>query len=182
MAFAYGFKTRANKIALGVREKVGLSPVDRFEPHVLCRYFDIDLIPMTSLSCDFSSLAGNDNHVFSAMLVSAGLKLAIVHNDTHHEFRQRSNICHELAHGLLGHKTSVLVHDGQRVHNRQIEEEADFLAGALLMPNEAALYVLSSGLKSRAQSIYGISKPMLDYRLRMSGAQKIYERRLNKLR
>jgi Zn-dependent peptidase ImmA (M78 family) len=62
------------------------------------------------------------------------------------------------------------------MHDGGIEAEANFLAGCLLLPNEAAIHVLMNGLKSRASSIYGISNPMLEYRLRVSGAHAIYER------
>lgn len=101
----------------------------------------------------------------------------IVHNDNHHEHRQRSNICHELAHCFLGHKsTPPLNAAGERMHDGGIEAEANFLAGCLLLPNEAAVHVVMNGLKSRARSIYGISNAMLEYRLRVSGAQAIYAR------
>jgi Zn-dependent peptidase ImmA (M78 family) len=66
------------------------------------------------------------------------------------------------------------------MHDGGIEAEANFLAGCLLLPNEAAVHVLLNGLKSRAGAIYEISKPMLDYRLRVSGAQAIYERALRR--
>lgn len=177
MGFVRGFKAKADRMALEVREKVGLSPIDPLNVEALCDHLDIKVISMTSLPCDTSQLCGNDNDCFSAMLVYAGMKLAIVHNDTHHPHRQRSNICHELSHCFLGHKACHLVNDnGTRVHNGTIEAEANYLAGSLLMPREAAVHVLASGLLSRARSIYGISRPMLDYRLRISGAHKIVER------
>ena len=72
--------------------------------------------------------------------------------------------------------------DGQRSRNSVDEEEANFLAGALLLPNEAAHYVVNSGLLSQAQGLYGVSGPMLTYRLRVSGAHVIHERRMRQSR
>jgi hypothetical protein len=72
--------------------------------------------------------------------------------------------------------------NGTRSYDSTIESEASLLGGALLLPKEAALHILMEGLASRAQFIYGISRPMLTYRLRMSGAQIIFERKLAKLR
>ena len=48
------------------------------------------------------------------------------------------------------------------------------------MTNEAAIYVLRKGLVSTAQGIYGVSRPMLEYRLRMSGARTIQRRLASK--
>lgn len=181
MGFVRGFKARADRTALEVREKVGLSPIDPLDIDAVCQHMDINVIKMTSLPCDVSELAGGNNDCFSAMLVYAGMKLAIVHNDTHHPHRQRSNICHELSHCFLGHKVCHLVNDnGTRVHDADIEAEANYLAGSLLLPREAAVHILSNGLQPMARNIYGISRQMLDYRLRITGAHKIHERSLQR--
>jgi Zn-dependent peptidase ImmA (M78 family) len=82
----------------------------------------------------------------------------------------RSAICHELAHCFLGHEcTPPLTSDGERARDGGVEAEANYLAGALLMTNEAAIHVVKKGLISVAQELYGVSRPMLDYRLRVSG-------------
>lgn len=176
MSFVRGFKARADRIAVEVREKIGLSPTERLDVDAVCSQMDIDVIRMTSLPCDVSELCGNDNDCFSAMLVYAGMRLAIVHNDTHHPHRQRSNICHELSHCFLGHKACHLLNDkGGRVHDGSIEAEANYLAGALLIPREATRHILEHGLLPSARSVYGVSRPMLDYRMRITGAHKIYE-------
>lgn len=178
MKFERGFKAKANKIALKVRSVLGLSEVDRFEPELACQHFDIDLIRMTDVGCDCSLFEGGDSSRFSAVTVPCGLRTAIVHNDCHHPYRQRSNICHELAHLFLGHTAyPPLTSDGERVHNRGVEAEADLLGGALLLTQAAALHILENGLRSRAQQIYGISRAMLDWRIGDSGAQTIFNRR-----
>ena len=129
----------------------------------------------------FQPFEGNDNDQFSAMTVCGGYRRAIVHNDSHHPHRQRSNIFHELAHCLLGHKGCQIVNDnGTRNYKSDLESQASYLGGALLLPRDAALHILMDGLKPSAQSLYGVSRPMLDYRLRVSGAQTIFERRLAK--
>lgn len=179
MGFARGFKARANRIAVGIRGQMGLSPIDPIDPFAICDFFDVEVIRMSNLDCDHSSFVADEQSCFSAMTVPYGLRTAIVHNDTHHPLRQRSNICHELAHLFLGHQhVPPLNEDGERAHDGGIEAEANFLGGCLLMPNEAARHVLSDGLVARAQLMYGVSKPMLDYRLRVSGAHVIHKRRL----
>lgn len=177
MGFKRGFKAEANRIALNVRRKVGLTPTEPLNIEAVCSYFDVTVIRMSELPCDSSIFSGMTQGHFSAVTVPCGLRTAIVHNDAHHEYRQRSNICHELAHCFLGHRSvPPLNAAGERMHDGGIEAEANFLGGCLLLPNEAAVHVLMNGLKSRASSIYGISGPMLEYRLRVSGAQTIYDR------
>ena len=179
MAFARGFKARANRIAIQVRDQMGLSPIEPIDPFAMCDLFDVEVIRMSSLPCDSSAFGADEQGCFSAMTLPFGIRTAIVHNDSHHPLRQRSNICHELAHLFLGHRhVPPLNEHGERAHDSGIEAEANFLGGSLLMPNEAAHYVLSNGLAARAQLIYGVSKPMLEYRLRVSGAHVVHKRRL----
>jgi hypothetical protein len=51
------------------------------------------------------------------------------------------------------------------------------MGGTLLVTNEVAL-ILKQDLISQAQQLYGVSGAMLNYRLRISGAQTIYRRSL----
>jgi len=157
---------------------MGLTAFDPIDPIAVCQHFDIELIELSQLGGDGSAFLSDDCSVFSAVTVPYGAKTAIVHNDSHHLYRQRSNICHELGHCFLGHKhTPPLTESGERIRDGGIEAEANFLAGTLLLTNEGALHVLKKRLvPTTAQQIYGISRPMLDYRLQVSGAQTIYQR------
>lgn len=156
---------------------MGLEAITPIDPVAVCSVFDIQLICLSDLDSKCPFL--RDTSSFSAVTVPCGHQTAIVHNDAHHPHRQRSNICHELAHCFLGHDCAPpLTEDGERNHNKGIEAEANFLCGSLLIPNEAALHIVSQGLVLQAQSIYGVSAAMLNYRLRMSGANRIHERRM----
>jgi Zn-dependent peptidase ImmA (M78 family) len=155
---------------------MGLITTDPIDPVAICAHFEIALIKLSEIDPQSPFLC-DDNSPFSAVTVPRGITTAIVHNDSHNVYRQRSNICHELAHCFLGHQcTPPLTPDGERARDGGIEAEANFLAGALLMPNEAAIYVARAGLVAQAQGLYGVSRPMLEYRLRVSGAQRIQER------
>lgn len=179
MGFRRGFKAEANRIALRVRAQMGLHDIAPIVPAAVCAHFDIRLLELSEVDPHSPFLMGDNNSAFSAVTVPCGLHTAIVHNDSHHAHRQSSNICHELAHCFLGHKsTPPLTESGERTRDSQAEEEANFLAGVLLLPNEAAIHVVGSGLLPQAQRMYGVSRPMLSYRLRISGAHRIHERRL----
>ena len=178
MAFRRGFKAEANRIALRIRDRMGLSPIDPIDPFEVCTHLDIRVIQLSEIEPRSPFLRGQSS-AFSAVTVPCGHETAIVHNDSHHEYRQRSNLCHELAHCFLGHEcTPPLTEKGERARDGGIEGEANFLAGSLLIPNEAALHIVANDLVRRAQQIYGVSAPMLTYRLRISGAHTIYRRKL----
>ena len=161
---------------------MGLSAIAPINPFDVCAIFDILVVPLTELD-PLSPFLGPESSPFSAMTVPRGGQTAILYNDSHHSYRQRSDICHELAHCFLGHRcTPPLTPDGERARDGGAEAEANYLGGALLVPNEAAIYIVRSGLGIRAQEIYGVSAAMLTYRLRVSGANRIEERRLQLLR
>jgi hypothetical protein len=161
---------------------MGLSPIAPIDPAAVCAHFEIELIPLSEIDPD-SPFLGADNSAFSAVTVPCGLDTAIVHNDSHHPYRQRSNISHELSHCFLGHRcTPPLTASGERSLDKEIEAEAHHLTGALLLPNEAAVYIVREGLVPQAQKIYGVSAAMLTYRLRISGAHTIHQRRMQILR
>jgi len=182
LEFRRGFKAEANRIALRVRVQMGLSPVAPIDPAAVCEHFDIKLLRLSEIDPQ-SAFLGAHNSSFSAVTVPCGFHTAIVHNDSHHPYRQRSNISHELAHCFLGHKcTPPLMESGERAHDGGIEAEAHHLAGVLLIPNEAAIHIVREGLAAQAQGIYGVSGAMLTFRLRISGAHKIHERRLRNTR
>jgi hypothetical protein len=179
MGFRWGFKAEANRIAVRVRTSLSLSSIEPIDPVSVCHHFDIELFALSTLRLDSDILLTSDSSEFSAVTVPCGGRRAIVHNDSHHQYRQRSNICHELAHCFLGHSCAPpLTKDGDLNRNSDIEAEATFLAGCLLVTNEAAQHIMSKGLSLNAQHLYGISKPMLDFRLRVSGALAIQSRRL----
>ena len=115
MGFRHGFKANANRIALRVRKQMGLEPEAPIDTLELCALFDVQVFRLSELSCDCAPFLGADSSAFSAMTVPCGLHTAIVVNDAHHEYRQRSSICHELAHCFLGHKHAPpLTQSGER--------------------------------------------------------------------
>lgn len=177
MGLRRGFKAEANRIALRVREKLSLAPIAPIDPILVCKHFDIGLLKLSELDVDVARFLGADRSQFSAVTVPRGHQTAILHNDSHDPKRQRSNICHELAHCFLGHAcVPPLTADGERTRDSAQEEEAHFLGGVLLLPDEAAKRIVLRGLRSTACECYGISDEMLNFRLRLSGALAIERR------
>ncbi|HET7059711.1 MAG TPA: ImmA/IrrE family metallo-endopeptidase [Candidatus Saccharimonadales bacterium] len=175
MSYARGFKSYANKIALEVRDELNLSALQPLNPEELAYSLGI---PIWTLS-DFAEgapevryLLETETEVFSAVTVFAGSTRTIVHNDGHALVRQRSNIAHELAHALLLHPPTAALDDrGCRHWDEDVEDEASWLAGTLLVTEDAALAVARGQISKReARETLGVSDAMLRYRINMTGA------------
>ena len=108
------------------------------------------------------------------MTIFNGSHRLIVHNDFHSQGRQASNICHELSHGLLLHPpTPIFDERGCRYWSKDIEDEANWLASTLLVPDAAAISVVRRGISIEdAAALYGVSKQMMNFRINVSGARK----------
>ena len=92
--------------------------------------------------------------------------------------RQNSSLAHEASHALLAHSPEI-VSAGMSCRNfdRQQESEANFLAGCVLITNEAARRIVMSGMSlDEAQEDYGVSDQKLEYRLNVSGARGQHQR------
>jgi Zn-dependent peptidase ImmA (M78 family) len=113
---------------------------------------------------------------WSAVTVHAAGKQIVVVNPRHSEARQASNIMHELAHIIRGHKPAqVERYESYALRGfKQLQEnEADWLAGCLLLPRKALLHAGYNGLDiDRATEVYGVSKSLYKYRIVISGASK----------
>ena len=98
----------------------------------------------------------------------------VIVNDDHNQARQNSDIAHEIGHTLLAHPLEVISSKmGCREFDPDLEDEANHLAGYLLVPNQAAWSIVKSGMAMEiAQTTYGVSYRMLDWRLSMSGARR----------
>jgi len=114
---------------------------------------------------------------FFAVTVFRGYERVIIVNDFHTRDRQASNIAHELAHALLWHEPGTAFDgDGVRERNQQQEEEARWLAGALLISEDAALHIVRQKLSFRdAAERYGASNEMVRFRINVTGARKRVE-------
>jgi Zn-dependent peptidase ImmA (M78 family) len=88
--------------------------------------------------------------------------------------RRLSDLAHELAHHELGHRpTEPFDSIGCRRWNPVQEEEANWLAGCLLIPASGALAVLKRGLSfGDAAVTFGVSLKMFTWRANMTGAAR----------
>lgn len=181
MAYRRGFKTEAEALAREIRAELALGPLDPLDPQALADHLDIPVVPLSDFlrtNPGVRPLLENEQGAFSAITVFRGSRRLVVHNDAHYPARQNSNIAHELAHGLLLHPpTPALDNKGCREWNEDIEDEADWLAGALLITEDAALSIVRrSHTLDVAAALYSVSVPMVRYRINCTGARSRVER------
>jgi Zn-dependent peptidase ImmA (M78 family) len=181
MGYRRGFKTEANALANEVRVELGLGQLDRLDPRALATHLEIPILDLSDLATTAPAvrpLLEVERDAFSAATVFAGARRTIVHNDAHAPSRQNSNLAHELAHGLLLHPpTPALDNVGCRYWNQDIEDEATWLAGVLLL-SEPATIEIASGHWTRAGALahFSISPQMIQWRLNSTGALRRVER------
>lgn len=177
-----GFKTEANSVAVEVRSELGLRAADPLDPWRLAEHLAIPVIPLSAFARDQPQTVRHftriDPGAFSGATVFCGPGRLIVINDAHAPQRQASDLAHELAHALLQHPAvPALDHSGCRDWNGELEEEAEWLAGALLISEDAALSIVRRGLRpEEAAALYGVSTRMLQFRLNVTGARARVER------
>jgi len=178
--FERGFKTWCENIAESTRERLDLRPYAPLSPRELAQNMGVTIL-------DFSAVQGLDpasahyltsqqGDEWSAVTVHAAGKQIIVVNPRHSEARQASNIMHELAHLIRGHKPSqVQRYQGYTLRDFKPlqENEANWLAGCLLLPRRTLLHIGYNGIEvERAVELYGVSKSLYKYRVGVSGVSK----------
>jgi Zn-dependent peptidase ImmA (M78 family) len=176
---AYGFKSRAERIALTVRAEAGITAHDRLDAAALAEERGIPIVSLADLADDGASvenilrLASADSG-FSALTICSGDHRLIVYNPAHPPGRRANSLAHEISHVILKHApTPALFEDGKRLWNGRMEEEADWLAGALLVPRDGALALMKRGATiSSGADHYGVSEPLFRWRINQTGVMK----------
>jgi IrrE N-terminal-like domain len=144
---------------------------------ILANHLDVPVVPLSDYGRDAPFAVRYFSEVevgaFSAGTIFDGPRRTIVHNDSHSPGRQAGNLTHELGHALLLHPPAPALDDrGCRLWNQNIEDEAQWLAGAMLVTEDAALWIARGGMSlSEAALNLGVSEQMVTYRLNVTGAR-----------
>lgn len=176
--FRRGFKKEASAYAKEFREELGIKSSEPLCPWQLAEHLAIPIVPLSEFQNEFPKEVGyltkKDTKSFSAVTVFDGTRRLIVHNDAHGLLRQASNVSHELSHGILQHKPDKFLNEyGCRNFNQEYENEANWLGPALLISEEAALYIVQTGMTiDEAVEYYRVSKEVINMRINVTGARK----------
>lgn len=181
-----GFKTRCEEMSRSLRAELGLGPASPLPAEQLASYLGVYLWSVEDLGLapdDVKQLVHDDSDSWSAITVSAGGLDAVILNPNHRRGRYSSDVMHELAHLLLGHEPSTMFFAGQenlalRGFNKSDEDEANWLASALLLPRDALVEVRAKRCpKEVACDEFGVSRQMLEFRMGVTGVERQFSRR-----
>jgi Zn-dependent peptidase ImmA (M78 family) len=177
--FRRGFKTWSEQTALRARQKLKLpasSPLDPFRFADLLGLSVVTPAELSDLAVDVRQRLVHDHRdCWSAITVTDGASHLIVVNPSHAQTRLNSSLAHEIAHIILGHEPSMMFmspNSGMalRTHNEEQEEEANWLAGCLLLPREALMLIRRMGESAEDACLeYGVSSAMLRFRFNVTG-------------
>ncbi len=179
----------------GLREFAGLRSDDqRLDPFELAKYAGL-LVPtfdeikgLSTETRDQLLNAAKDKWSGGAASVRLpnGKKLVIL-NPTHASTRHKATLMEEISHVFLGHKPSRLAIEGRDKHgnaiardyNADIEEEAYATGAAALVPYGGLKRFVESG-KTVAEIArhYNVSRPLVEYRIRISRLWDTYKEKL----
>jgi Zn-dependent peptidase ImmA (M78 family) len=123
----------------------------------------------------------NRPKVWSAALVPLGIVRIILENTGHAPVRRRSSVAHELSHHFLEHEFHdvLLTDDGCRRFDKKQEKDANYLAGELLVPYQAALKAaFAEKTNEEIAAVYGVSTQFAQ--MCMKGARVHAQRALAK--
>jgi len=175
-----GFAAGADRLATAVRLELGLGPHDRLDTRGLAVEYGITVVPITDLVSEGADPASVrqltvvDDGCFSAGTVMVDTNRLIIFNPAHSSGRLANSLTHEIAHLLLEHNAGPGIGPGGcRVWDQNLEDEADLLAGILLVPRDAALTCARAGLPHEIGAArFGVSSPLMKWRTDHSGASR----------
>ncbi|MGE0133135.1 MAG: ImmA/IrrE family metallo-endopeptidase [Blastocatellales bacterium] len=172
-----GFKTWAERTALAFRRELGLTVNDPLPPERFATYLGIQLwtprnIPDLPPEVT-EQLLEKDPWGWSAISLNG----IIIYNPRKSKGRRASDIMHELAHILLDHRPAIILLSpdlpiGMRSFDAKQEDEANWLAGCLLLPREGLLNAKRRKLLvEQIAEHYGVTGALVNFRVNLTGIQ-----------
>jgi Zn-dependent peptidase ImmA (M78 family) len=184
--FKRGFKSWCDQTAEAIRRQRGMQAWEPLSARSLAE--DLKAVVITPRDLPMLSpeiclrLLRNHNDIWSAITISSDPPL-IVYNPEHSPGRQNSDLMHELAHLLLEHVPGTVYIDPKsklvlRHHDRDQEDQANWLAGCLLLPRAALVKIKQAQWPNEEVcKHYLVSSKMLIYRMNTSGVNIQFGRR-----
>jgi len=174
----YGFKAQAERIALGARKELGLKPSSPLDPWIYANHLKVLVLDLNEIEIPPQSrkrLLHDDYQSWSGMTIRMDLATAIVINPSHSRGRQASTLAHELAHVILKHAPAQVTVSSTGLlllsdYSDNDEEEADWLAAAVLLPRDILFEKRQHGKTTpQIAAEMGVSLELCEWRIRMTG-------------
>jgi hypothetical protein len=172
-----GFKAEAERLAVRLRTELGVPPIQRLDVDQLAAHLGVEVRCADDLvdRMELEKLNALQPGCFSAATfhLSDGRTVAVTNPVGTTEARRDSDLAHELAHVILRHELRTAERIGGLTFfncDPEQEEEANWLAGCLLLPRP--LLLAEARLGRTAEQIatrHNVSLQMAKFRLNASG-------------
>lgn len=180
--FRRGFKKWSDDKAIELRKSLGLSAQSPMSAFDLCNHLNVPILIPSEIDGmseeHLKNLLGKGNGHWSAASIPVGDKYVIVHNPKHTPPRQQSNLMHELAHIICGHKipvekTNLGLSGFMRHHDEDQENEAEWFGACLQLPRPALIWALKRKMsEDEIAEYFNASNEMVRYRINITGVKK----------
>lgn len=176
MPLVRGFKAEAERRASALWGDLGLAMTTPFNLDAAAALFGARIVMGDSLipRSRLEQLEDLQAYAFSACTFEVREQPVIVLNPLRSQGRQHADCAHELSHILLRHQMRVPERIGDLVFftgNADQEDEAGWMAGALLLPRQAVLRAAHAGMNPAAiAEFYQTTEEMARFRINATGA------------
>jgi len=178
MALRRGFKSEANQFAREFRQELGITLHGPLCPWRLAQHLHVPVLKLSEIVKKNARaayfLTQDGCREFSGATINIRNRRGIVVNDGHSRKRQAADLSHELSHCILHHRpVEPTARIGIRSYDPLQEEEANWLGPALLVSEEAALWIVRQGLsRPDASDHFSVSEELIQMRLNLTGAYR----------
>jgi Zn-dependent peptidase ImmA (M78 family) len=179
-ALRWGYKAEAERTSEQVRRELGLTPHERLDYFALAKHLQVPIHPLRAmvargLSAEALACLLDPDTGYSAVTVWRETRCVIVYNDDHSSQRIASDVTHELSHILEKHPPRPAIgFGGCRDWDGRYEEEAVWLSGALLVPQNGVLaYLCGSGTMTDGAIHFGVSSVLFWWRANVTGVVRM---------
>lgn len=173
-----GFKAEAERLATKVRREMDKRPSDPLDAVELARHVGAEVRSADELTSrsKLETLEELQPGAFSACTLTVGDRHVVIYSPLASEGRTQSDIAHEVAHLLLKHEIKTVQTIGGLSFftcDADEEQEANWLAGCLLLPRPLLLAAAKRGDDAaEIAQAYRVSERMAAFRLRTTGVAR----------
>jgi Zn-dependent peptidase ImmA (M78 family) len=177
-----GFKTWCENAAISYRRDLQLGRSSPLDPVLLAKHLRVvvwapEEIPGINQDV-LKHLTVTDPDSWDAVTIQSDGVTAIVLNSAPSIARRNNSLAHELSHIILEHDPAHIFYtpDGHLMmneYNSVHEEEANCLAGTLLLPRDAIIQAIRDGMDDRDMADYfNVSPQLLRMRRSTTGVDR----------
>jgi hypothetical protein len=144
-------------------------------------------VPGLCMSTLLKLLSSESNSWSGLTIPLPDSKCVVILNPTHSRLRRNATLMEEICHIVLAHEPTLITNvDGEsvvlRVWDKAQEQEAYRVASAALVPYEGLRTMIESGLDSQQIARhYQVSQDLVEFRIKVNGLWKKYQRLLGKV-